>query len=223
MILETLKVIFLGIVEGITEWLPISSTGHMILVDEFVHLDVSPEFFEMFLVVIQLGAILAVVVIYWGKLWPFSRNKTRSTRRATLSLWLKVIVGTIPSGIIGLLLDDWMTEHLHKGVPVAIALIVYGIAFIVIERHNRSKAQRVARGELFVEPVHMPQHMELNALALDDEDDTSSAYSKVRNFEQLSYGRALAIGCFEALAVVPGTSRSGSIILGSMILGSTAQ
>ena len=180
---EILKAIFLGIVEGITEWLPVSSTGHMILVDEFLKLNVSPEFLEMFLVVIQLGAILAVPVLFWDKLVPFSSKKSTEEKKSIYSLWLKVIVGVLPAAVTGLLLDDFFDEHFYRFEVVAIALIVYGIAFIVIEKTKKESTYRV-----------------------------ESVYD-------LSYTDALKIGAFQVLSLVPGTSRSGSTILGGMICG----
>ncbi len=138
-----IKAIILGIIEGITEWLPISSTGHLILADEFIKLTASEAFMTMFNVVIQLGAILAVVVLYFNKLNPFSPSKTTEQNRETWSLWFKVIVAIIPSVIIGLPLDDWLEENFHSFLPVAIMLIVYGIAFIVVEKRNKSKIPKI--------------------------------------------------------------------------------
>jgi undecaprenyl-diphosphatase len=138
-ILEIIKVIILGIVEGITEWLPISSTGHMILVNEFIRLNVTDEFWKMFEVVIQLGAILAVIVLYFHKLNPFSLKKTESEKKDTWTLWFKVLVAVIPAGVIGVLFDDWIDEHFYNYVTVAVMLIVYGILFIVIENRNQKK------------------------------------------------------------------------------------
>ena len=138
--LEFLKVILLGIVEGITEWLPISSTGHLILVDEFVHLKVSPAFMEMFNVVVQLGAIMAVVVLYFHKLNPFSPKKNEKQKIKTIQLWIKVVVACVPAAVLGLLFDDWMDEHLHNYFVVSIMLIVYGVLFILVENWNK-KAQ----------------------------------------------------------------------------------
>ena len=143
--LEFLKVILLGIVEGITEWLPISSTGHLILVDEFIHLKASDAFKEMFNVVVQLGAILAVVVIYFDKLNPFSRSKSRKQKIHTIQLWMKVVIACIPAGVLGILLDDWMDEHLHNYIVVAIMLIVYGVLFIVIEDWNKKRTPAVTK------------------------------------------------------------------------------
>jgi undecaprenyl-diphosphatase len=138
-----IKAIILGIIEGITEWLPISSTGHLILADEFIKLNASEAFMTMFNVVIQLGAILAVVVLYFNKLNPFSPSKTTEQNRETWSLWFKVIVAIIPSVIIGLPLDDWLEENFHSFLPVAIMLIVYGIAFSVVEKRNKSKTPKI--------------------------------------------------------------------------------
>lgn len=142
--LEMLKVILLGIVEGITEWLPISSTGHLILVDEFVKLNASADFKEMFNVVIQLGAILAVVVMYFHKLNPFSPKKTKVEKQETMQLWYKVVISCIPAAVLGLLFDDWMEAHLHNAVVISIMLIVYGILFIIIERWNKKKTPAVS-------------------------------------------------------------------------------
>ena len=138
-LIEMLKVIFLGIVEGITEWLPISSTGHMILVEEFIQLNASAEFKEMFFVVIQLGAIMAVVLLYFNKLNPFSPRKSIREKRDTMSIWYKVIVGVIPAGVLGVLFDDWLNEHFYNYITVAFTLILYGVLFIVIENRNKNK------------------------------------------------------------------------------------
>ena len=139
MVTEILKAIFFGIVEGITEWLPISSTGHMILLDEIIPLSVSTEFKDMFMVVIQLGAILAVVVLYFHRLNPFSPSKTEKQKRATVRLWTKILVACIPAAVIGLLIDDWMEARLMNGYVVAATLIIYGVLFIVIERYNEGQ------------------------------------------------------------------------------------
>lgn len=136
MVIEILKAIFFGIVEGITEWLPISSTGHMILLNEFVKLQVSDEFYKLFEVVIQLGAILAVILLFFHKLNPFSPSKSAPQKRNTWRLWFKVVLAVIPSAVIGLPLDDWMVAHFYNYVVVAITLIVYGIAFLFVEREN---------------------------------------------------------------------------------------
>ena len=181
--IEILKVIFLGIVEGITEWLPISSTGHMILVDEFLGLNVSDGFKEMFFVVIQLGAILAVPVVFWKKLFPFSKNSTREEKSQIWSLWFKVVVGVLPAAILGLLLDDFLDEHLYSFVVVAIALIVYGVAFILVEKFKQDKEYRID------------------------------------NVYDITYKDALIIGAYQVLSLIPGTSRSGSTILGGMLTG----
>lgn len=181
--LELLKAILFGIVEGITEWLPISSTGHLILLNEFVTLNMSDEFQSMFDVVIQLGAILAVIVIFFHKLNPFSPRKSPKAKARTWNLWFKVIAAIIPSGIVGILFDDWMDAHLHNGIVVSIALIVYGIAFIMVERANEGKVPAV------------------------------------RNVYEIDYKTALLIGAFQCLSLVPGTSRSGSTILGAILIG----
>ena len=136
--IEILNAIIMGIVEGITEWLPISSTGHLILVEEFLNLTMSDSFMEMFNVVIQLGAILAVVVLYFHKLNPFSPKKTKTEKNETFQLWFKVIVACLPAAVIGLVLDDWIDEHFFNPVVVAIMLIVYGIAFIIVEKRNEN-------------------------------------------------------------------------------------
>ena len=149
MLIELLKVIFLGIVEGITEWLPVSSTGHMLLVDEFLHLEASEAFKEMFFVVIQLGAILAVVVLFWNQLWPFGKKTQGGIRlkTETVSLWCKVVVACIPGAIAALLLDDYIDAHLSTPTVIAAALILYGVGFLVVERWNRGRKPRVSRVE----------------------------------------------------------------------------
>lgn len=143
LLIEFLKVVILGIVEGITEWLPISSTGHMILVEEFIQLNASAEFKEMFFVVIQLGAILAVVLLYFHKLNPFAPSKTKQEKIDTMHIWYKVVVGVIPAGVLGVLFDDWLNERFYNYQTVAITLIVYGILFIVIENRNRGKVEKI--------------------------------------------------------------------------------
>ena len=182
--IEILKAVLFGIVEGVTEWLPISSTGHLILLNEFITLNVSDEFQSMFDVVIQLGAILAVIVLFFHKLNPFSPGKSAGEKKQTWSLWFKVVAAIIPSGVVGVLLDDWMDAHLHNGIVVSVALIVYGIAFLLVERKNDGKHLRR------VEDVH-----------------------------QIGYQTAILIGVFQCLSLVPGTSRSGSTILGAIMLG----
>ena len=142
-ILEILKAILFGIVEGVTEWLPVSSTGHMILLDEFVHLQVSPEFYEMFQVVIQLGAILAVILLFFHKLNPFAPSKDAAQKKNTWNLWFKVVVAVLPSAVIGLLLDDWMDAHLYNYIVVAITLILYGVAFLFMEKRNQSRSFKI--------------------------------------------------------------------------------
>ena len=147
-LLEFLKVIFLGVIEGITEWLPISSTGHMLLVDEFLQLNASDEFKEMFFVVIQLGAILAVVLLFWKKMWPFRLGENKRTvvvRKKVFSVWFKVIVACVPGAIVTLLFDDFIEAHLHTPFVIAAALIVYGIAFIVVEKHNRTRKPSIRK------------------------------------------------------------------------------
>lgn len=141
--LEILKAVILGIVEGITEWLPISSTGHMILVEEFIKLNASEAFMEMFRVVIQLGAILAVVLLYFNKLNPFSPKKSKQEKKDTINLWFKVIVGVIPAGVAGVLFDDWFDEHFYNYIMVAVMLIVYGVLFILIENQNKDKEPKI--------------------------------------------------------------------------------
>ena len=186
MVIELLKAVLFGIVEGVTEWLPISSTGHLILLDEFITLNVSDAFKSMFDVVIQLGAILAVIVLFFHKLNPFSPSKTSDEKKQTWDLWFKVIVAIIPSGIVGVLFDDWMDTHLHNAVVVSIALIVYGIAFILVENRRQGKYL----GKNAVDTVY-----------------------------DITYRTALIIGLFQCLSLIPGTSRSGSTILGAILIG----
>ena len=205
-----LQALLFGIVEGITEWLPISSTGHMMLLNQFLPLPVSEGFYATFLVVIQLGAICAVIVLYFNKLNPFARTKTRIERRQTWEIWLKVIVGTIPAGIIGLLFDDLLEEKVMNNpdvayIVVSAALIVYGIIFIILERVPKAGGHTV-RGSA------KGRHVAARGLRAAEPIDT---------FEDLSYVRAFLIGIFQSLAVIPGTSRSGSTIIGSMLLGTS--
>ena len=184
MFLEILKAIVFGIVEGITEWLPVSSTGHLILLNEFLTLNVSEAFLEMFDVVIQLGAIFAVLVLFFHKLNPFSLKKTTEEKRGTWLLWSKVIVAVIPSAVLGLAFDDWFDQHFYNYIVVALMLIVYGVAFLwVEEKHNKTTTPRIT-----------------DVAAID-------------------WKTALLIGAFQCLALIPGTSRSGSTILGSILLG----
>lgn len=223
MIIEALKAVLFGIVEGITEWLPISSTGHMMLLNQFLALDVSPEFYATFLIVIQLGAIMAVICLYFTKLNPFSRKKTTQQKRDTWSIWFKVAVGTIPAGIVGLFLDDLLEEKIMNNpdiayIVVSAALIVYGVIFIFIERRNRRLLRECQDAG---ERAYRGKHARRAVVQGDTELDASSAIAKVNSFQELGYGRAFLIGVFQSLAVIPGTSRSGSIIIGSMILGTS--
>lgn len=191
--MDIIKSIILGIIEGITEWLPISSTGHLILADEFIKLDMSKEFMEMFNVVIQLGAILAVVVIFWNKLWPFTLDKNKGynyitksggiIKKDVMDMWFKVIVAMLPAAVVGIPFDNFFEAHFHNYIVVSAALIVYGILFIIIERRNSGKKP------------------------------------KINSIADISYKTALIIGCFQALSLIPGTSRSGSTILGAIIIG----
>lgn len=182
-IIEILKAVVFGIIQGITEWLPISSTGHLLLFNEFLNLDCSEEFLNMFKVVIQFGSILAVVVLYFHKLNPLSPRKTKMQRRDTMTLWAKVIVGVIPAGVIGLLFEDIIDSYLSTPIVIALALIIYGILFIIIENMNKSP--------------------------------------KISSLSEISFKTALLIGCFQVLALIPGTSRSGSTILGAVLLGTS--
>ena len=191
--MDIIKSIILGIIEGITEWLPISSTGHLIIADEFIKLGMTDEFMEMFNVVIQLGAILAVVVIFWNKMWPFTADKSKGynyitkgnglIKKDVMDMWFKVIAAMLPAAIVGIPFDNYFEKHFHKWQVVSAALIAYGVLFIVIEKINKSRKP------------------------------------KVNSIPELSYKTALLIGCFQALSLIPGTSRSGSTILGAMILG----
>ena len=191
--MDIIKSIILGIIEGITEWLPISSTGHLIIADEFIKLGMTDEFMEMFNVVIQLGAILAVVVIFWNKMWPFTADKTKGynyitkgnglIKKDVMDMWFKVIVAMLPAAIVGIPFDNYFEKHFHNWQVVSAALIAYGVLFIVIEKMNKNRKP------------------------------------KVNSIPELSYKTALLIGCFQALSLIPGTSRSGSTILGAMILG----
>ena len=180
--LEIIKAILFGIVEGITEWLPISSTGHMILLNEFVNLKVSPEFYDLFEVVIQLGAILAVVIMYFKTICPIGFGKTKEETKDTFNLWGKILVACLPAAIIGILFDDWLDEHLYNSVVVSLALIIYGIVFIAIESKKINK-------------------------------------NKTNELKDITYKQAVGVGCFQLLSLIPGTSRSGSTIIGGLILG----
>lgn len=180
--IEILKAILFGIVEGITEWLPISSTGHMILLDEFINLKVTDEFYDLFQVVIQLGAILAVVIMYFKTICPFGFGKNKEEQKSTWNLWGKILVACLPAAIIGILFDDWLDEHLYNSVVVSLTLIIYGIIFIIIESKKFGKRE-------------------------------------TKNLDQITYKQALGIGAFQLLSLIPGTSRSGSTIIGGLILG----
>lgn len=184
-IFEILKVIFLGIVEGITEWLPISSTGHMLLVDEFLQINASDAFKEMFFVVIQLGAIMAVVLLFWNKMWPFNlKDKSKPfVKKHIFDMWFKVVVACIPGAVVTILFDDYIEAHFHTPLVIAATLIIYGIAFILIENRNRN------------------------------------VIPDVKKLSQITYKHALLIGLFQVLSIIPGTSRSGSTIIGALLIG----
>ena len=184
-IYEILKVILLGIIEGITEWLPVSSTGHLIILDEILSLKVSEEFLSMFRVVIQLGAIAAVPVLFWEKLFPFSKHPTE--KKVTIRLWVKVIVGSIPAALLGIIFDDLFDRYLYNYFVVALALIVYGIIFIFLEKIRAEKK------------------------------------NTINSINDLTYADALKIGLFQSLSLIPGTSRSGSSILGGMLIGASRE
>lgn len=183
-IIELLKIIFFGIVEGVTEWLPISSTGHLILLEELIKMNVSDSFMEMFRVVIQLGAIMAVVVLYFNKLNPFSPKKNKQEQKDTWSLWFKVVIACIPAVIFSVF-EDIIDKVFYNWFVVALTLIIYGILFIVIENKNKDKK------------------------------------AKVNNLNDMTYKLALIIGLFQVLAIIPGTSRSGSTIIGAIIFGAS--
>ena len=192
-IIEMIKTVIIGIIQGITEWLPISSTGHMILFNAAWPLDVPANFWEMFSVVIQLGSIMAVVVLYFSKLNPFAPSKSAAQKKSTWTLWGKVLVGSVPAAVVGLLINDWLEAMLYEGegeltvktlgaIIIAAALIVYGIAFILIEKFKKGK-------------------------------------NRCENVDDISYATAFGIGAFQMLSLIPGTSRSGSTIIGSRLLG----
>lgn len=183
--LEFLKAIFLGIVEGITEWLPVSSTGHLLLVDEFLRLDAAKDFKDVFFYVIQLGAIFAVVFLFWNQLWPFGKKPQGGilVKEKTISLWFKVVVACIPGTLAAFALGDWVDDHMETPWVIAAALIVYGVGFLIVERWNRGKQPQVGK------------------------------------VEEITYPTALGIGLFQALSIIPGTSRSGACIIGALILG----
>lgn len=213
MIIEALKAFLIGIVEGITEWLPISSTGHMILVDEFVKLQVSDEFLKLFLVVIQLGAIMAVLILYFHKLNPFSPKKTSVQKKSTWRLWGMVAIGCIPAAIIGLLFDDWVNEHFYNKVTVAAMLIVYGVAFIVLERRNRRRLREAEAA------LAAPRGRHARQSYGDVADEAEAQLFKITDVDEIDWKTALKIGCFQVLAIIPGTSRSGATIIGGMLSG----
>lgn len=181
--MDILKTVVLGIVEGITEWLPVSSTGHLILVDEFIKLNMTQEFMSVFNVVIQLGAIFAVLLLYFNKLNPFSKIKNDTEKKETINLWMKVVVAVIPSAILGLLFDDYIEAKFFNPITVSVMLIVYGLIMIIME--NRKSTV------------------------------------KIHNTNDLTYKTALAIGMFQCLALIPGTSRSASTIIGAVLVGTS--
>lgn len=181
--IDILKAIVYGIVQGITEWLPISSTGHLILLSDILPLNVSQEFWEMFEVVIQFGSIIAVLLLYWNRLWPWSSEKSKAQKDRTFNLWIKIIIGVIPAVIIALPFDDLITEYLDNSLTVAIMLIVYGILFILVENLDFVK------------------------------------HPKIKKITQITFTLAFLVGCFQAIAVIPGTSRSGATIVGALLLG----
>ncbi len=191
--IEILKAILFGILEGITEWLPVSSTGHMILLEDVLNVtnmfekpgfaDYGKAFWDMFLVVIQLGAIIAVVIYFWNKLWPFSKSKTSEEKKDTWLIWVKTLIACVPAAIVGLLFDDWINAHLYNKLTVSITLIVYGVIFIIMEIWNKKR-------NLSIDSV-----------------------------KKMSFKTAFIIGCMQLLALIPGTSRSGVTILGAMLLG----
>lgn len=185
--IEWIKVLFLGIVEGITEWLPVSSTGHMLLVDEFLKINIGPNpdvFARIFIDVIQLGAILAVVVLYWGKMWPFGISEKKVVvKKDIFSMWFKVVVACVPGAVATILFKDFIDKYLNSALVIALALIVYGIAFIIIEKWNKKRTP------------------------------------KVSELGEITYKHALLIGAFQVLSIIPGTSRSGSTIIGGLLSG----
>ena len=271
-VLDYLHVIFFGIVEGITEWLPVSSTGHMMLFNSLWPLNVSPEFYDTFLVVIQLGAILAVIAAFFRRLNPFSFKKSSAEKRATWRLWLLIVVGSIPAAIVGIALDKWIEAHIMNDASlsykvVAGALIVYGIIFIIMElilkrriansavvrgKHARLSSSRACTGNASTAPASAPSaDGEVGGVAENDVTrsgkaagtangtaasvrtfsfdkqtprsvhDSSELVASVTSFSQLSLVRAFAVGVFQCLAIIPGTSRSGAIIIGSILLGTS--
>ena len=202
-IFEIIKVFLLGIIEGITEWLPISSTGHMLLFDAVLPLTLSDDFKEMFMVVIQLGAILSVIVLFWKKLFPWSISKTQTTSehngaqssgnssvkrklltdKSVLGLWGKVLVACVPAAVVGILFDDFLEAHLHTPLVISLTLILYGVAFIVVENLHKGRS------------------------------------FPIQSTKEITYKHALIIGAFQMLSLIPGTSRSGATILGALLIG----
>lgn len=182
MLIEIIKSCILGIIQGITEWLPISSTGHLILINRFLNLNCSESFWSLYEVVIQLGSIFAVVVLYFNKLNPFSPKKTSAQKKSTWNMWFKVIAGSVPVAVIGMKFNDYIPDH---PLVIAAALIIYGILFIVIEKINRAP--------------------------------------KTKTIEEMSYAKSVGIGLFQTLSIIPGTSRSGSTIMGGIILGTSRE
>lgn len=185
MLLDLIKTILIGIVQGVTEWLPVSSTGHMILLEELLQLNVTDAFMELFRVVIQLGSILAVLVLYFNKLNPFAPSKTKEEKGDTWNLWFKVVAAVIPSAVIGLLFDDWFDAHFYNAFTVALMLVVYGVVFVFLDRLGSGHPKKVERTQ------------------------------------DITYRTAFLVGCFQVLAIIPGTSRSGSTIIGAMLMGLT--
>ncbi len=180
---DLLKAFFLGVVQGITEWLPVSSTGHMILFDSFTEMNLSEGFMEMFRVVIQFGSILAVLILYWKRLFPWGKGKVKEDTKRSLTLWGRILIAALPAGVVGVLFDDILDHHLYNSVTVAITLILYGIVFIILERKHKGRTYAV------------------------------------ESAEDIDAKTALKIGCFQMLSLIPGTSRSGSTIIGSMLVG----
>lgn len=183
MFIEVLKAVIFGIIQGITEWLPISSTGHLLLINEFLNLDLGEDFLNMFKVVIQFGSILAVIVLYFSKLNPFSPSKSAAEKKSTLTLWFKIIVAVIPAAVVGFAFEDVIDSKLSAPIVIAAALIIYGIAFIIIENQEKKP--------------------------------------KINSLDDISYKQAIMIGIFQTLALIPGTSRSGSTILGAVLIGAS--
>lgn len=226
LLIELLKAFIYGIVEGISEWLPISSTGHMLLLHQFVRLQVSTDFWDMFLVVIQLGAILAVVFLFFDKLNPWSGHKTTVEQKSTWRLWAQIVVACIPAAIIGIPLDDWMEEHLGSPFVIAAALIVYGIAFIVIEKTRQARAASGAMtgafGRVGVGNTvgYKGKHFSPNAAqALQPQTLSQVDNAQTTDVFAMSWKTTLGIGIFQVLSIIPGTSRSGSTIIGGLLLG----